>query len=342
MPEVIELTNEQKAAASELLKQSVSPDREIALAAQKALAAALQEPIRQGVLTGNIISNIFAEEMLPAGARAEYQLDFYRPDNANDFKAYAVPTHGAVPMRLAEGDYVEVPTFGIGGSIEILTRYAREARWNVIARMIEVLQAGFVKKMNDDGWHTLLYAGFNRNIRVNDSNATAGQFTKKLISLMKIAMRRNAGGNSTSLNRGSLTHLFVSPEAVEDMRNWGIDEVDELTRREIFVSEDGSFNRVFGVNIVDLDELGDGQEYQDYYEQNPALGAANNGMASSDVEIVVGLDLAKNDSFVMPVKQDVAIYEDDTVRRQRLVSFWGEADLGFAVLNHTRIMLGSF
>ena len=160
-----------------------------------------------------------------------------------------------------------VPTYDIGSSIDYLLKYARDARWDVVGRAMEVLEASFVKKMNDDGWHTLLAAGVDRNIVVFDSDAAAGQFTKRLVSLMKTVMRRNGGGNSSSNNRGQLTDLYVSPEAMEDLRNWGIDQVDEVTRREIYVADDGGgvVNRVFGVNLHDLDELGEGQEYQLFY-----------------------------------------------------------------------------
>ena len=82
---------------------------------------------------------------------------------------------------------------------------------------MEVLEASFVKKMNDDGWHTILAAGVDRNIVVFDSDAAAGQFTKRLVNLMKTVMRRNGGGNSSSNNRGQLTDLYVSPEAMEDL-----------------------------------------------------------------------------------------------------------------------------
>ena len=49
-------------------------------------------------------------------------------------------------------------------------------------------------------------------------------------------------------------------------RNWGVDQVDEITRREIYTAADGNVNRVFGVNLHDLDELGEGQEYQEFYD----------------------------------------------------------------------------
>jgi len=45
---------------------------------------------------------------------------------------------------------------------------------------------------------------------------------------MKTVMRRNGGGNSTSANRGQLTDLYVSPEAVEDIRNWELIKLMKL------------------------------------------------------------------------------------------------------------------
>ena len=194
--------------------------------------------------------------------------------------------------------------------------------------------------MNDDAWHTLLAAGVDRNILVYDADAAAGQFTKRLISLLKVVMRRNAGGNSASVKRGQLTDVYLSPEGVEDMRNWGIDQLDETSRREIYVANDGagSVSRVFSVNLHALDELGEGQEYQTYYTSNLSgtLGP------SSDVELVVGLDLSANDSFVMPVKQEVTVFEDPTLHRQQRAGLYGFAEIGFGVLDNRRVLLGSF
>jgi hypothetical protein len=133
-----------------------------------------------------------------------------------------------------------------------------------------------------------------------------------------------------------LTDLYVSPEAMEDIRNWGVDQVDEITRREIYTAADGALNRVFGVNLHDRDELGVGQQYQLFYTST--LGGT---MPGSDTEIVVGLDLRKNDSFVMPIRQEVQIFEDETLHRQKRAGFYGWAELGFAVLDNRRVLLGS-
>jgi hypothetical protein len=321
---------------SDLLKRSGSAQREVALAANAEFAKALELPLRQGILNGDVLNGIFEPIRLDQSATPEFPLDFLAPGTEKDFVAYTIPNHGYIPERHVEGDYVMVPTYDIGASIDYLLKYARDARWDVVGRAMEVLEASFVKKMNDDGWHTLLAAGVDRNIVVYDSDANASQFTKRLVSLMKTVMRRNGGGNSTSNNRGMLTDLYVSPEAMEDIRNWGVDQVDEVTRREIYTAADGALNRVFGVNLHDLDELGVGQEYQLFY-----TSTLSGSLPANDTEVVVGLDLRKNDSFVMPIRQEVQIFEDDTLHRQKRAGFYGWAEQGFAVLDNRRVLLGS-
>jgi hypothetical protein len=320
-----------------LLRTSGSHKKEESLAAVHEMAKALESPLRQGVLNGNILGNIFETIPLLDNATPEFPLDFLAPGTEKEFVAYSIPNHGYIPQRHVEGDYVMVPVYDIGNAIDWNLKYARDARWDVVGRAMEVLEAGFVKKWNDDGWHTIITAAADRNIVVLDSDAQTGQFTKRLVSLMKVVMRRNGGGNSTSNNRGALTDLFVSPEAMEDIRNWNVDQVDELTRRQIFISEgDQALNRIFGVNLHDLDELGEGQEYELFYENE--LGGA---LPGGDVEIVVGLDLRKRDSFVMPVRENLQIFEDDTLHRLKRAGMYGWAEQGFAVLDNRRVILGS-
>ena len=323
----------------DLLKRSGSADKTEALVAQHELAQALEMPLRQGVLVGDVLDGIFERMAVEPGSSVEFPLDLLAPGEENSHVAYTNPGHGRIPERAVEGDYVMVPTYTVASSIDYLLRYAREARWDIVGRAMQVLEAGFVKKMNDDGWHTLLAAGVDRNILVYDGDAANGQFTKRLISLLKTVMRRNGGGNTGSIRRGSLSDVYLSPEALEDIRNWGIDQIDEVTRREIYLAGDGDavITRVFGVNLHDLDELGAGQEYQTFYTDQ-----LSGTLQGSDSELIVGLDLNKNDSFVMPVKQEVQIFEDDALHRHQRAGFYGWAELGFAVLDNRRILLGSF
>ena len=322
---------------NQLLTRAGSMNREESLAATAELAKALEIPLRRGVMAGDILDGIFEAIRLAPGATTEFPLDFLAPGTEREFVAYSLPNHGRIPERHVEGDYVMVPTYDVGASIDWLLKYARDSRWDVVGRAMDVLQGSFVKKMNDDGWHTLISAGADRNVMIYDADAAAGQFSKRLVSLMKVIMRRNGGGNSTSIDRGELTDLYLSPEGVEDIRNWGVDEVDPVTRRELIVSAGGLMTRIFGVNLHILDELGQGQEYQLYYAND-----LSGSMPASKLEIVVGLDLRNNDSFVMPVRAPLEIFEDDTLHRQRRAGLYGYSEHGFAALDTRRVLLGAF
>lgn len=323
----------------QLLTRSGNSDKSVALEAQREIAKALELPLRKGILFGDVVTGIFEKMIIEPGSQPEFPLDLLAPGTERDYTAYTNPGHGRIPEKHVEGDYVMVNTYGITNSIDFLLRYAREARWDIVARAMQVLEAGFVKKINDDGWHTILAASVDRNILVYDADAAAGQFTKRLISLCKTVMRRNGGGNTVTAT-GRLTDLYLSPEALEDIRNWGIDQLDEVSRREVYQSaSDGApMTRIFGVNLTDLFELGDSQEYQTFFTSDLAgsLGP------SSDVELVVGLDLNARDSFVMPVKREVEIFEDEGLHRQQRQGYYGWAELGFGVLDNRRVLAASF
>jgi hypothetical protein len=323
----------------QLLTRSGNSDKSVALEAQREIAKALELPLRKGIMFGDVVTGIFEKMVIEPGSQPEFPLDLLAPGTERDYTAYTNPGHGRIPEKHVEGDYVMVNTYGITNSIDFLLRYAREARWDILARVLQFLDAVFVKKINDDGWHTILAAAVDRNILVYDADAAAGQFTKRLISLCKTVMRRNGGGNTVTAT-GRLTDLYLSPEALEDIRNWGIDQLDEVSRREVYQSaSDGApMTRIFGVNLTDLFELGDSQEYQTFFTSDLAgsLGP------SSDVELVVGLDLNARDSFVMPVKREVEIFEDEGLHRNQRQGYYGWAELGFGVLDNRRVLAASF
>jgi len=328
----------------ELLRKTGSSNRAEAMEAMHFLAQALQVPLRSALLDGDILGGIFTPEVLDPSATAEYPLDFYQTAQEGDYAAYMIPSVGALPQRTVCGDAVTIGTYDVGNAIDWPLKYSSSARWNIVARAMEVLEAGFVKKMNTDGWRVIIAAGAGRTDYsggaplVYDSAATAGQFTKRLVSLMKTTMTRLGGGNSSSVNRSRLTDLYVSPEALEDIRNWDSDEVDDLTRREILVAGDtsGPAAEIYGVKLHTLDELGENQELQTYFA---TLGVT---MGTSDVEVVVGLDLSHSDTFVMPVKRQLEIFEDDNLHRRQKAGFYGWQEHGFAALDGRRVLLGSF
>lgn len=322
-----------------LLKSTASDNPSERVQAQVNFAKALELPLRQGVLYGDVVRNVFQPVKYAPGATIEWPLDLLAPGQEDEFVAYTSPGIGKPGERRVEGDFVTVPTYPISNSIQWALRYAFEANWNVVARALQVLEAGFVKKLNDDGWHTVLTAAVDRNALVFDADASAGQFTKRLVSLMKNVMVRQGGGNSTSLRQSALTDMFVSPEALEGIRNWGVDQVDELTRREIYLASDDSdrITRIFGVNLHELREFGEGQEYQLFF-----TGTLAGTLQASDVELVIGLDMKNSDSFIMPVKREIQMWPIENLHIRGEEGYYGRGEFGFAVLDTRRVLAGSF
>lgn len=320
----------------EILKLSGSKNKAIAYENQYKLAQALQTPLRQTVLPGDN-NAIFTPIKLAPEASPEFPLSAIGPGEENEFIAYTNPGHGYIPQRQVEGDYIMVPTYSIANSVDWLLKFARLERTDIIQKSLKVFRWGFTKKLNDDGWRTIITAAADRNLLVYDADALQGQFTKRLVSLAKTTMKRNGGGNTFSPDAAKLTDIFMSIEGIEDIRNWGIDQIDEITRRDIFLAADGSITRIFGVNLHEMTEFGAGQEYQEFFENQ--IGGT---LPAGDVELAIGVDLSKNDCFYMPVKQELEIYQDDNLHRWQKAGYYGWQEQGFACLDSRRVICLSY
>lgn len=338
-----------------LLKQSASQNRAEKLEAMDKLAkmAADEMNVRLGfaldvnpdqeiqkpVMPGDIYSDIFETIMLAPDEHPMFPMGIVAPGTEDDYAAYTMPSHGYIPQRKVEGDEVTIQTYDVANAIDWNIKYARAGRVDVVGQALAAMQNGFVQKFNDDAWHTIIAAGYGRGLITYDSSATAGVFSKKLIQLMKIAMKRNGGGNSSSINTFNLTDLYVSPEGMQDILSWTDSDVSELTRRDLELNAEGTISRIFGVNIHELTELGEGQKYTKYYTDTLS-GSFGEG---TDVELVVGIDRTKDNVFKMPMRTaGVEIYPDETRLRSREQGYFSIAEVGFGVLDSRSILLGSF
>ena len=161
----------------------------------EALVVAPEGMINEAILDGDIVSDIFEVNMLGWDQYPSYPTDLITPGSEGEYAAYTVPANGKIPRRVVEGDEITLNTYRIANSIDWNVRYSRSGRIDVVSRALEVFQNGFVQKMNDDAWHTIIAAGLDRGLMAYDASATAGTFTKKLLQTLKIAMIRNGGGN---------------------------------------------------------------------------------------------------------------------------------------------------
>lgn len=335
MKSIFENVSDNGQYIKELVARTASNDRATAFQAQAEFATVLQGAIRSALLVGDNRQVFNAVEFGPT-EEIEYPVDAIAPGEEDELVAFTVPNQGRIPEKTFEADYVKIPTYRSANAIDWELRAVRNGGANVIQGFIRGMANGFVQKQNDDAWHTLLAAAADRNILVYDADATAGLFTKRLVSLLKTTVRRNGGGNAQSMVQFKLTDLFTSIECIEDMRSWGVDQVDEITRREIYVAADGSLNRIFSVNLHGMTEFGEGQKYQQYFTEQ--LGGS---LAASDLELLIGLDLETVESLVMPVREQVTIFDDPTLHRQQRQGYYGWGEWGFACLDNRCVIAGS-
>ncbi len=318
-----------------LMKRAGDSDPEIAGPAQRLFAKAISLPLEEALIADEILDGLYSTVLLTNGESLDYPLDILNPGDEKDFIAYLCPDAGRIPEREVAGDYIHLRTYRIANSIDLLLRIVRDANWDMLGRALEVMQAGFVMRMNVDGWRTIISSAESRGLEVADTAATAGILSPRLISNMKIEFRRN-GGSFTHKNRRKMTHLYLSPEGVEDVRLWKEADVDDMTRRELFLMSDGTVPVVMGVRLIDLDEFGVNQDHNDYY-----LEVKGSGFGNSKVEACIGVDLT-NASNVMPVREGLMITNDPAMHRLQKVGYYGWFEGGFAALDNRDSLVGAF
>ena len=329
---------------ADLLKATAAEDNnELSVKARqklvKIIAQVAQRAWRAGTLETDTISGIYTRIPLERGADAHFPFDFYTPADGDaadgPFKAFTVPDEGKIPERVVGGSEIYVKTFTIANAISWPLTYAMDARWDIIARAIEVYVNGFIQKNNDDGWHGLLTCGTENSISV-DSGGTDGVLSKRLLTNMQVDAKRLVGGRG---NR--LTHVYLSPEALGDLRNFDNGGtvgqiVDDATLRALLGHNgEAPLPTIFGLNLVELEELGANQEYEDFIVND--LATAHTG---SKEEFVVGLNLRDRDSFVMPVREEMQMFDDPTLHRHGRAGVYGRMRLGFGCLDSRRVLLG--
>lgn len=341
------LTKEEELELTQCMKACAANEKDVRETAQHTFAAALTAPLRRAIFDEGTLDGIYEPDVLAPGAQANYPLDLIRPGDEDNFIAYVMPKMGRIPERHVEGDEIWVPTYPVANAIDWTLQYMRDARFDVVARALEVYKAGFVRKNNEDGWRTIMAAAADRGMIVTASGSapftgnspivnppTDGAFVKELLSRAKTAMTRGAGGNG---NAGKLTDVYLSYEAMEDVRAWGTTQVDEFTRREIMVAADGGIASIYGVRLHPMTEFGQGQEYQYYLSTTLAVSLPNNTL-----EWAIGLDLSTNDSFTQPVRRELETTEDPALHRFQKMGIYGSLEHGFCVLDTRRCLLMAF
>jgi hypothetical protein len=326
--------------------------------AKKALAQAISVPILQEVRDASLARQLFAVEPLEPGAQASYPI-------ADDFEApvFILPKLGRVPQNHIEapGEEVYVPTFNIGTSFDWSLRYARDGRIDIAQRAMRNAARAIIDFEEESAWRLLAPAATSAfpgkgllgarpaPIVEIDGGPAAGFLSKELINQMIVRMERS---------RRTLTDLYVSPEDMADIREWGESEVDPETRREIFIGN--GRGEIFNVRLHKVHQLGAtgkyninsndsasgifrvgaGGKFNDYEPTIANKVNANGELVTPGETQIYGFDLTANDSLVMPIKQELEFFDDPSLHREQKQGFYGWEEIGMAVLDTRMLVMG--
>lgn len=325
--------------------------------ARKEVAAAISTPILQRVRDASVARQLFAVENLEPGAQASYPV-------ADDFEApvWILPKVGQVPQNYIEapGEEVYVPTFNIGTSFDWSLRYARDGRIDIAQRAMRNAARSITDYEEESAWRLIAPASTSafpgkgllgpRPAPVVEINGLSGGFfSKELLNAMMVKMERN---------RRTLTDVFMAPEDLADIREWGESAVDDTTRREIYVGAGTS--SIYGVRLHKLHQLGasgkyninsassgfgifklgGGGSFNDYTPTHANVVDANGAVTTAGETQIYGFDLTANDSMVMPIKQELEFFDDPALHREQKQGFYGWEEIGMAILDTRMLVMG--
>lgn len=363
------LTSEERTS---LLALSGDVENEAGIEARRIIAkefASADSPVLETIAQETTVRNIFAPMQFDYDQQIEFITDI--PKCA----AYDMPKLGQVPRAQLEGDIILLSTFQVVGEGEWTLRQARGKRLDIIKRTGVQVGESIARKEEDAGWTVLIHAG-NSNwsgagaigplnapiVQVPDAAGVAGGagfFSKELINLMSIHMER--------LGK-ALTHIYISPEDMGDVRTWSYVEVDPLTRNVIF--NGGGLGSVWDINLVKTRHLGLGATgytpadavsnenygtatsvdttigaYNMTSNVNPITGETlNNTAVSSGYTQVYGFDLRPNyreRHFVMPQRGGMIGHDNPNLISELKAGVIVEEEIGFSVLDNRAIVVGN-
>lgn len=353
MSSLIKNKEQFKALLKEMAEHHYNPEM------RKAMAQAIQVPILQLVKDASLARQLFAVEVLEPGAQAAYPV-------ADDFDVpvFILPKVGAVPRNFIEpaGEEVVVPTFRLSTACEWSLRFAREGRIDIAERAMRNAARSLIDYEEESAWRLLapaatsdfagkgLLPGRPAPITEITGGPAAGFFSKELLNQMIVKMKRT---------RRTLTDLYVSPEDMADQREWGESQVDDTTRREIFVS--GGMSDIWNVRLHEVQQLGMSGRYNINSASSTGglfrVGGGGNfnnytptdaNEVDADLNVITpgetqiyGFDLSSNDSLVMPIREELRMFDDsENLHREQLQGFYGWQEIGLAVLDTRMIQMG--
>lgn len=317
----------------ELIKAIGSRDSAVAREASEAFAAFLGPVIEKVLLTAGTASQIYVDSAFDEDDSPSYPLDLYHGEGEGHVTVWSQHMAGGLPTSQVEGmKEIKIATYRLDSAVSFNKRYARRARLDVISKALERMANEVLIKQERNAWAVILKAladaQTNGLKHVLSANAIGSFGLADLNSLMVRTKRINesfSGHTPVAPYSNGITDLYVSPEIKAQIRAFAYNPINttgvthafdqtlpDNVREEIYRA--AGMQSIYGVNLIELVELGAGKKYNTLFNSLAVTGATDNlevllggaGLSggttwnAANHQVLVGVDNSRG-AFIRPV-----------------------------------------
>ena len=363
----------------ELIKAMASKNRDTAYAAQVALAEFIGPVVSEVINQAPSISNLFTPLQYNADDNPSLPLDLYYNIFDEDYiRVYSQSVAGGLPTNTVQPTASELKftTYTLDSAVAFDRKYASRSRLDVIGKTFTRVAQEVLLKQERTSSNLLMtalaeatagnatFSAKNRNVfRTAAANVLQMDDFNKLITKAKRVNASWVGGTPAGARHG-ITDLLVSPEVVEQIRSMaynpvntrqatsGVTSIPATDAVRDGVWKNAGITEFFGINILEILELGVGKRYNDVFDtvagttdylDNGSV-TASTAFAGATEEIIVGLDRSR-DALVRAIAVDSdtgaefnLVADDQFSIRQQRIGYYGSLEEGRMVLDNRALV----
>ena len=341
----------------ELVKAMGSKNLVAAREAQEAFAAFLGPVVAQVLNQAGTSQGIYTDAPFDEDDSPSIPLDLYHNNGDNHVQVWSQSVAGGLPSSHVAGmNELKVYTYRLDSAINMLKKYVRRARLDVVSKGVERMAQEILVKQERNAWAVVLKALGEASTGGNAHVVSSGvrdplYFTLDDLNVLMTRIRRInesfASGTPDVAYSTGLTDLYVSPERMQDVRAMAYQPMNtrnpaggtasathdgiplpDSVRSDIYNSAGTS--EIYGVTLNELNELGAGKKYVTLFNAIQS----DTSITTADDDLIVGLDNSKG-AFIRPVAQQsetggqlVTIADDQWSARSDKVGFYASVEEG--------------
>ncbi len=322
----------------ELIKAMGSKNPSVSREAMEATAAFLTPLIKEVLLTAGTASRIYTDVAFDEDSDPSIPLDLFYNEAAGYVTVWSQHVAGGLPTSQVEGvKEMKFGTYRLDSAVSWNKKYARKSRLDIIAKSIERMINELVIKQERNAWAvvlkalaeastTTLYGGALKHVV---GSGTANVFTVGDLNTLIVRIKRInesfSGNTPVQPYTNGITDMFVSPEIKAMIRAFAYQPLGgastapsttataintvlalpDAVRQQVW--DASGMQSIFGVNLIELNELGVSQKYNTLFNnfaagQSVPAGGGGGSFSGSADEILIGVDNTRG-AILRPVER---------------------------------------